>query len=89
MGVLVGIGLLGIAGIIGLRCIVLLPVSNLKTRKIYNWLLSLGMIPMAALMLSFSSDPSDGWILTASGASLLFVGTCLLWEINYQTLEKP
>lgn len=86
MGVIVVIGLFGIAGIIGLRCIVLLPITNPKTRKIYNWLLSLGIIPMTALMLSFSSGMGGEWVLTVSGITLLFVGVCLLWEINHQAL---
>ena len=89
MGLAVVVGALGLAGIVGLRSIVLLPIREEKVRRIYNALLMLGIAPMAIIAPALSGAcPTVGakerlfCVLPLSGVALLFVGACLLWEIN-------
>ncbi len=86
-GIVFIIGLLGIAGIVGLRAIYLLPISEPSDKKLYTWLISLGLLPMAALAPLMSGEcalKGLSWfcVFPVSGTALLLVGACLLWEIN-------
>lgn len=86
IGLTVGVGLLGFAGIFGLRSIFLLPIQERKQRWTYNTLLLLGMIPMAIYVpfIAFNMmNDWTNWLLFFSGLILLLVATCLIYEINY------
>ncbi len=81
------VGAFGLAGIVGLRSIVLLPIKDSKTRRIYTLLLSLGIVPLMPVVFAFTLDgicAKEGvfCLLQISGLALLIVSACLLCEIH-------
>ncbi|MBL7004778.1 MAG: hypothetical protein ISR69_12240 [Gammaproteobacteria bacterium] len=86
MGITLGVGILGFAGIYGFRSIWLLPIKEKKRRRTYNILLSLGIIPMAvyvSFMIVNMSTEWTSWVLLVTGSILLVVAIFLLFEINH------
>ncbi len=91
IGITLGIGLLGLAGIFGFRSIYLLPVLERKQRRTYNILLSLGIVSMALYVVFMLANITAEWIsmtLLVSGLILLLVAVSLLIEINYLKIEN-
>jgi len=90
IGITIGIGLLGLAGLFGFRSILLLPIRRKKQRRTYNILLSLGILPISIyvpfIALNLSNDWTN-WLLLISGLMLFMVAICLVYEINFARKE--
>ncbi len=92
IGITLGVGLLGLAGIYGLRSIWLLPMQKKRQQWTYNILLVLGAIPMAIFLSFIVANVNDDWftwLFLVSGSILLMVAIGLLFEINYLSKNRP